>query len=257
MYHYQQFDIRNISDKIQYQLCIDKIEDMRNQKWNNHILQSNMKGDIYHSTNIEGNTMSRDQVTIVLEAGVTIRGKSLKEHLQVINYKEALEVLKNTIQNKDFDLTEDSIKQIHQIVTTNELDFAESGQYRQEPVHIRYTDYIPPNEYKVPEYMKELCEMYHRPLESDTQFERICEFKQNFEKIHPFIDGNGRTGRLLMNMLFLQEGYGFVTIPAEERDLYFDSLDSNSFVEYAAPKMAKTMERLIEKDRGREAEYER
>lgn len=197
----------------------------------------------------------QDQITFVLENKITIRGKSLKEHLQVINYDSALGVLKETIQNKNFVLTEDNIRQIHQIVTTGELNMQESGQYRQEPVHIRYTNYIPPSEMDVPNYMKELCDMYNRPLDGDTQFERICEFKLNFERVHPFIDGNGRTGRLLMNMLFLQEGYGFIIFPTEERDLYFDSLDDCSFVQYTEPKMKEAMEKYLDKER--EDGYER
>lgn len=257
MYQYSKFDFNQIQNKEKYQDCIDKIEDMRGQEWDMKYLKSAMKGDIYNSTNIEGNSMTRDQVTIVLEAGVTIRGKSLKEHLQIINYEGALNVLKDMLQHKDFQLTEDNIKQIHQIVTMGELDSHESGQYRQEPVHIRYTDYIPPAEFDVPEHMKELCDMYNRPLEGETQFERICEFKLNFERIHPFVDGNGRTGRLLMNMLALQEGYGFISFPAEERDLYFDSLDTGSFAEYAAPKMQKVMERYLNREKEREMEYER
>lgn len=115
------------------------------------------------------------------------------------------------------------------------------------------TDYIPPIETFVPEYMKELCDMYAKPLEFSTQFERICEFKRNFERIHPFADGNGRTGRFMMNLLLMQNGYLPITIKEDERAEYFESIENNTFCEFAAKKEVEALNMFLEKDK----DYER
>ena len=179
----------------------------------------------------------------------------MRDFVQIQNASFVLPALKQYILDDDTELSEELILCLHRYITSGELNISESGQYRTEPVNIRYTNYIPPIESDVPLLMKELVDKYNRPLGCDTAFERICEFKRNFERIHPFIDGNGRTGRALMNLLFLKNGYGYISFKAEERDLYFNSLDNNTFTDYAATKMLESM-KLIFMMHNKERDYE-
>lgn len=244
-----QYEVIDPSTDTEYLDCIDNIETLRNNlKINDRKLLDLMERDICDNIQIEGNQLSRMEVTSFLSNDVTIRGESFRDFSQAHNYSHVLDAMRQTFYDKDFVLTEETICMIHQMITEGELEPSSCGIYRHEPVHINTTDYIPPNEFEVPFYMSELLEKYYRPLEyGETQFERICEFKRNFERIHPFADGNGRTGRMLMNTLFLQNSYGFLHIPASERDLYFDSLDNNTFHVYAAPKMLEIMEEIQDK----------
>lgn len=235
-----------------YESVIAAIEDLKEEL---RICDSDfieeMKKDNFDSLSIEGNQMSRKEVTYFSENDVTIRGKSIRDHLQVRNYSHMLGLLKELVSNPDVDINPDTIKTIHHIVTLGELKESECGQYRNEAVHIRYTAYIPPMEWEIGSAVEELCQKLYLPLNEQTMFERICEFKRNFERIHPFVDGNGRTGRILMNLLFLQNGYGYLSFPVEERDLYFSSLDNNTFHLYAADKMRDVLENIRENVRER------
>ena len=236
-------------DTFEYEMQTAKLEALRqNMKINTKKLFVTMDNGIYDSLHIEGNALTRNEITYILEHDVTIRGASSRDYLQAKNYIDALALLKEWIMRKEcFDINEDTIKEIHYLLTKDELSLKESGQYRQEPVHIRFTDYIPPDEYSVPEHMQELCDIYNRSKNHPFVFDKICEFKRNFERIHPFIDGNGRTGRFLMNLMLLQNGYGYFSAPFHERDLYFKSLDDNTFHEYAVGKVITNMEEIREK----------
>lgn len=255
---------KNSCYSFEYMKKIDQIENLRKElKISDKDFSSFLFNDIYDTNKIEGNSMRRNEVTYLLENDVTIRGRSLRDHIQIYNSRYFLDTLNKQITKGQISLSEDLIFTVHHIITINELPDTESGTYRSEPVHIRFTDYIPPIETDVPSFMRELIERYKAPLEAgETKFERICEFKRNFERIHPFIDGNGRTGRLLMNLFLLQSGYGYFSVPYEERDLYFKSLNNNTFVDYAAEKVINSMLLIKERDYNlpsdisREGEYD-
>lgn len=230
---------------------IDKIEKLReNLHINNGILKNIIQNDIADSVRIEGNQLNRYEITMFLQDGITVRGKPFKDFVQAKNYHRTMERLTSDILQEKLELSEGLIKSIHRIITSGEIEPEYSGQYRDDVVSLRTTNRIPPCFEEVPDDIKYLIEQYHRPLEYETPFERICEFKRNFELIHPFFDGNGRTGRVLMNMLFLQNGYSYVPIPFEDRLEYFDSLEYNNFVSFMTPRMIQSMERVqdIEKD---------
>ncbi len=151
------------------------------------------------------------------------------------------------IKDKAFILSDESICQIHYMLTENELAVNESGHYRNDSVHIIGTSHIPPDAEEVPKHINELLDYYYDQSDTlMTDFERICEFKRNFERIHPFFDGNGRTGRILSNILFLQSGYGYVTIPPEYRVEYFDSIEYNTLHEFLADRMIQSMKYIDE-----------
>ena len=230
---------------------IEKIEKLReNLHINNGILRNIIDNDAIDGVLIEGNQLDRYEITMFLQDGITVRGKLFKDFVQAKNYHRTLERLTSDIFRGKMELSEGLIKSIHRVVTAGEIEPEYSGQYRDDAVFLRTTDRVPPYFSEVPDNIAYLIEQYHRPLEYETQFERICEFKRNFELIHPFFDGNGRTGRVLMNMLFLQNGYSYVPIPFKDRKEYFDSLENNNFVSFMAPHMIQSMEKVqtIEKD---------
>lgn len=204
--------------------------------------------EVYNNVKIEGNSLSRIDITQYLQNDVTVRSKPLRDFLQVKNCANALEMLKTIVMDPELPLTKELITSIHSILTEGELNAEESGHYRKEDVSIRTTNYIPPVAESVDRHMEELINKYNNKDHSDaTQFERICEFKRNFERIHPFIDGNGRTGRLVANVLFLQNGYPYVSFPFEEREEYFDAIENNTLCDYLADRMIISIDEIKEK----------
>lgn len=249
MYEYTKIE----SNSKEYLDDIEKIEELKEKiDFKKLDLTPFIKTEIYNSSKIENNSFSYSEYEKLIDEGLSIRGKTLSEHLQLLNLKDAFILLKMSL-NKKFEINEDFIKWTHGIITKGELPLEESGKYRNQPEHISVTSYIPPIETFVPSFMEELCNEYKRELNLETQFERICEFKRNFERIHPFSDGNGRTGRFLMNVMLLQNNYLPITIEENERQEYFDSIENNTFCEFAAKKEIKALEQFLE----RNIEYDR
>lgn len=223
---------------------LDKIEAIERLKGNLHTTESDLTDilnhDIHETTALEGNQLTAKEVAYYLENNESLitHDKASRDYIQIQNCKDTFNLIKNCFMKRKIELTEEFICEIHALLTKDELPYKESGFYRADSIHIQGTNYIPPVAEEIPEHMTALIQNYYRPLTYGvTPFERICEFKRNFERIHPFIDGNGRTGRVLMNILFLQNGYDYVFIPADERDLYFDALEQNTLHEYLADKM--------------------
>lgn len=176
----------------------------------------------YHSNAIEGNTLTLSETKVVLE-GITIAGKTLQEHLEVINHKEAIGYIEEIISNQA-PLSEWQIKNIHSIVLKGILP-ANAGIYRQENVFISGAEHIPPDFVQVPAQMAELLEWYSGQAQSFHVVERAAILHSQFVKIHPFVDGNGRTARLLLNFELMKNGYVPIIIKKEQRVEYYDFLD--------------------------------
>ena len=175
----------------------------------------------YNSNGIEGNTLTLRETQVVLE-GITIGGKSIKEHLEVINHDKAILYLKDLVNN-DRPITEWNIRNIHQIVLKN-IDDENAGRYRRENVIIKGAIHIPPDYLIVPELMEKLILNY----ESWNNFHPIIKaslLHGELVKIHPFVDGNGRTSRLIMNLDLMNHGYNPVIIKKEDRLEYYNALD--------------------------------
>ena len=175
----------------------------------------------YNSNSIEGNTLTLRETQVVLE-GITVGGKSIKEHLEVINHEEAIIYLDELVKEKD-PITERNIKSIHKFVL-KDIDNDNAGRYRRENVTIKGATHIPPDYIKIPELMEKLILNY----KSWNQYHPIIQatlLHGELVKIHPFIDGNGRTSRLLMNLVLMKKGYNPVIIKKEERLKYYDYLD--------------------------------
>jgi Fic family protein len=176
----------------------------------------------YHSNAIEGNTLTLSETKVVLE-GITVGGKTLREHLEVINHREAFFYLEDRVQKTE-DLTEWHMKNLHGILLKG-VTPDHAGTYRKENVLISGVTHIHPDFLLVSEQMKELLKWYHGEAQRLHPVERSAILHSLFVKIHPFMDGNGRTARLLLNLELMKNGYIPTVIPKEKRARYYNSLD--------------------------------
>lgn len=188
----------------------------------------------YTSNAIEGNTLTRKETALVVEEGITVRGKTLKEHLEAINHAEALDYIEELVGKESKDLTRQKILDIHSLIL-KKIDDENAGRYRRVAVRIRGTDVILPNPLKVPELMEDFIAWLHTK-NNDHPAKIAADAHIKLVSIHPFTDGNGRTARLLMNLLLMQKGYPPALIRKEDRDVYIDSIGkaqlSSSFEDY-------------------------
>ncbi len=176
----------------------------------------------YHSNAIEGNTLTLKETKVALE-GITIGGKSIREHLEVINHSEAIQYLSEIVQQKE-SLSEWQIKQIHFIVL-KQIDQNNAGVYRKENVLISGAEHKPPDYTLVPDEMQRLMKSYHNKWNLLYSVERASLLHSGFVKIHPFVDGNGRTARLLQNFELIKSGFPPVVFKKEKRLDYYNALD--------------------------------
>lgn len=174
----------------------------------------------YNSNAIEGNTLTLQETSMVLE-GMTIDQKPLKDHLEVVGHRDAFLYVEDVA--KDTKLSESVIKNIHSLVLMNRPD--DKGTYRKIPVTIMgaYTQPVQP--YMIEPRMAELITENEKRKKKMHAIERIARFHLEFEGIHPFIDGNGRTGRLLLNLDLIQNGYPAINVKFTDRKKYYVAFD--------------------------------
>ena len=175
----------------------------------------------YNSNGIEGNTLTLRETQVVLE-GITVGGKSIKEHLEAINHEKAILYLDDLVKEKN-PITEWNIKNIHQLIL-KDIDNENAGRYRKENVTIKGATHIPPDYLKLPELMEKLILNYNTWNEYHPII-KAALLHGELVKIHPFVDGNGRTSRLLMNLDLMNSGYNPVIIKKESRLKYYEALD--------------------------------
>lgn len=176
----------------------------------------------YNSNAIEGSTLTLSETKVVLE-GITIGGKSVVEHLEAINHKEAIIFLEELVKDESI-LTEWDIKSIHAIILRQiNDDFA--GKYRNSNIIISGASHIPPKHEQLNILMEKLVHDFNNSWNKFHPIVQAALLHGEFVKIHPFIDGNGRTARLLLNFVLIKNGYPPVIIKNEDRLVYYDSLD--------------------------------
>lgn len=176
----------------------------------------------YTSNAIEGNTLTRQETALVVEKGITVEGKSIIEHLEAINHAKAWEYVM-TLQNKDRkDISELTIRDIHALIL-HRIDMTNAGRYRTVPVRISGSRVVLPNPMKVPLRMKQFINYLH--ISKDSTIDIAIRAHFDFVSIHPFSDGNGRTGRLLMNLILIQDGFPPAIIRKEDRKAYINSIE--------------------------------
>jgi len=172
----------------------------------------------YNSNAIEGNTLTLRETALVLR-GLTIDKKPLREHLEATQHRDAFYYVCDLVSEKT-PLNEKTIKEIHSIILNDRP--ADRGIYRNIPVRISGSTHIPPNYIKIPELMQDLLLRYNS---NRITIKQIAELHIRFECIHPFIDGNGRTGRLIANLELMKIGYPPVDIKFSDRNEYYNALN--------------------------------
>jgi Fic family protein len=176
----------------------------------------------YNSNAIEGNTLNLRETELVLNRGLTIGKKSLREHFEVLNHGEAIKLLESVLGKKQ-DLCEELVLAVHALILKN-IDSAEAGRYRRSNVMIIGATHIPPQAVKVPKLMEEFFGRYRERAHELSPPELAARVHYEFVRIHPFTDGNGRTARLLMNLILMRGGYPPAVILAVDRKRYYRTL---------------------------------
>lgn len=175
----------------------------------------------YNSNAIEGNSLTLKETFWVIQEGLTMKEKPLKDHLEAKNHKEALDFLYELIDpNKKNTVSEHLVKQLHHLVVQDsQREIA--GNYRDGEVYISGSDHRPPSGFEVPAKMHDLIKWLSKKKAEHDPVELAALLHFKFVNIHPFWDGNGRTGRLLMNVLVLQAGYPLAIILKNDRKRYY------------------------------------
>ena len=197
----------------------------------------------YNSNAIEGNTLTLQETAMVLE-GITIDQKPLKDHLEAVGHKDAFLYVQDIVSNK-IPLTEFVIKNIHSLVLINKPE--DKGVYRRIPVRIMGTLTEPVQPYMIEPKITELLAENEKRKATMNIIERVARFHLEFESIHPFIDGNGRTGRLLMNFELMQNGYPPINVKFTDRKRYYEAFDSFSRNQDANPMINLITEYVTER----------
>lgn len=208
----------------------------------------------YDSNRIEGNTLTLQETALVVNEGVTISGKSMLEHLEAINHSEAIDFIKG-IAGRSEPISERTIKDIHAIVLHG-IDRENAGKYRTVPVMISGSRHIPPAPYKLDRLMEDFITEYRQKEEAREHPVLIAAYLHDeLVRIHPFIDGNARTSRLLMNLFLLRHGYTLVSLKSdnEAKVRYYESLEkshtegiSNDFNLIVATAVRDSLKRYLE-----------
>ena len=209
--------------------------DMKNNKYKkvklNPLLLNQLQEDLnlkwtYNSTGIEGNSFTLNQTIMLLAEGITVGGKRLSEHLEIIGHSSAIKYLEDIVKN-NIELSEREIKNLHSLVTKDIKD-VNSGAYRNVNVYISGSKHTPPSHIVVLEKMQQLMFWYNNESKNLHPIERAAILHGKFVTIHPFIDGNGRTARLLLNFELMKNNYPPIIIKIEDREKYFDTLEEGN-----------------------------
>lgn len=178
----------------------------------------------YQSNRIEGNTLTKSETDLIINKGFTVKGKPLSEHLEAINHQEAIDYIREMAISKGaFDKR--VLLDIHALILHG-IHRQNAGRYRECEVMISGSDFIPPSFLHVPALMDDYFNFYRQHQQSMHPVELASEMHERLVTIHPFVDGNGRTARLVMNLLLLQRGYPITILASDnkDREQYYHSL---------------------------------
>lgn len=198
----------------------------------------------YNSNAIEGNTLTLNETRLVLERGLTIKGKSLREHFEAINHRDAILYLEGIVR-KNEGINEDLVKKLHALIMKG-INNTEAGSYRRVQVRILGAIFTPPNPLKIPSLMPEFAGWLNTVNLHPVELAAVAHYK--LVRIHPFSDGNGRTARLLMNLILMRHGYPPAVVLNAERKKYYDRLkkaDKGDLMPFANM-MAQSVERSLD-----------
>ncbi len=204
----------------------------------------------YNSNAIEGSSLTLKETKLVLEDGLTIKGKPLKEHLEAINHKDAIEFVEKLVSKKAR-IDPHTIRQIHSLVLSKIGD-REAGKYRDVKVTISGSNYTPPEPMSIPHLMEDFGKWLKskKSKANIIEYAAIAHFK--LVHIHPFVDGNGRTARLLTNLILMQHGYPPAVILKLDRKRYYDCIEKGhkdnlaDFVNFVARSVERSLAIWVE-----------
>ena len=211
----------------------------------------------YNSNAIEGSTLTRQETLVVLKHGLTVGGRSMIEHLEAINHQHAIHYVE-VLATRPTPITEEEIKTIHRLVLRT-IDDDNAGVYRDHHVLIAGSAYTPPPPTAVPGLMMELSTWLARTdvapdmkdADAHHPVERAAHAHFRLVDIHPFVDGNGRAARLLMNLLLLRAGFPIAVLRNEDRAGYYDALEEghegrlDSFLVFVAHAVDRTLDMFL------------
>ncbi len=208
------FDKQNMLNKARPlpKIAVQKIKEALSVEWT------------YNSNSIEGNSLTLQETYVVLNDGMTVKGKSLKEHFEINNHHKALDYLYQIVEQKQ-QLNCSSILDIHRFMLNNIEDLY-AGRLRNGGVRIQGANFVPPNALKVSDLLDELIEYVNTNPQQLNVIELATVFHHQFVWIHPFFDGNGRTVRLAMNLILLNAGFPPAIILRNDRKKYYAALNS-------------------------------
>ena len=180
----------------------------------------------FESNRIEGNTLTLRETDLVINKGLTISGKSMREHLEAINHVEAVAYIKQLIE-RNFSFNERELLSVHNLILRGIIP-EDAGRYRKVQVMIKGSSHMPPQPFLVPKQMEDYFLWMEENKNKLHPVILAAEMHERLVTIHPFIDGNGRTSRLIMNLILLQNGYVIANIKGdyETRMEYYQSLET-------------------------------
>lgn len=204
-------------------------------------------GLTYTSNALEGNTLTESETKVIIEDGLTVGGKPLRDTFEALGHAKAYDFMFSLLSKKE--ITEDNIKTFHKLFF-NDINPDEAGRYRSVPVIISGSAYPVCKVDKIPQKMAELIEWTNKNRTKMHPVEFAAELHKQFVFIHPFIDGNGRVARLLMNTALIQSGYMLAIIPPALRLEYGLALEAahkndKKFVELIAEQVLETEREVI------------
>ena len=200
----------------------------------------------YNSNAIEGNTLNLRETQLVIQEGITVRGKSLREHLEARNHPEAIAYVEKLVQ-KGSTIEEDDILNIHKLLIRG-IDDQNAGKYRIGQVRVAGASFMPPPADRVKPMINELLQTLKQNPDELGPMELVAFFHHKLAYIHPFLDGNGRTARLLMNVILVRNGYPFTVLLKVDRPKYLRALseaDNGNLVPFANF-VARSVERSLD-----------
>jgi Fic family protein len=197
------------------------LEDIRRQKMLEYL---NIQYT-YESNKIEGNTLTLSETMMVVVEGITISGKSMTEHLEAINHSEAIHLMYDMAARR-VEINNYTVMQLHALVLRG-IDSRHAGVYRSVPVRISGSTHVPPDPYMIPKLMEDFFHFYDRQSDVTHPVILAAEMHERLVSIHPFIDGNGRTSRLLMNLILARAGYPIAILKGDlaSRQRYYKALE--------------------------------
>jgi len=202
----------------------------------------------YNSNALEGNSLTLKETYLVINEGLTIKGKPLKDHLEAKSHKEALDYLYELVdKNKNNTISERFIRSLNQIVM-QDIDREWAGKYRNSAVIIGGADHKPPEALEIPKLMQNLIAWVGANKKKIHPVELAGILHHKLVFIHPFFDGNGRTSRLAMNIILMQSGFPLVIVLKNDRKKYYQTLsaadkdDYVPFVNFIARAVERTLD---------------